>query len=92
MMINKVTARIKNAKSRIVLGLIMSITMATALSFIITLSYAGFAPNFLSIWMQRLVISITVSPPIALTILPFAMKLVGKIFRTRRIEDSYKRE
>ena len=81
MMINKVTARIKNAKSRIVLGLIMSMTMATALSFVITLSYTGFAPNFLSIWMQRLVISRTVGPPIALTILPFALKLAGKIFR-----------
>ena len=81
MMINKVTARIKNAKPKIVLGLIMSMTMATALSFVITLSYAGFSPNFLSIWMQRLVVSLTVGPPIALIILPFALKLVGKIFR-----------
>jgi hypothetical protein len=31
--------------------------------------------------VQRLVVSLTVGPPIALTILPFAMKLVGKIFR-----------
>lgn len=82
MMINKVTARIKNDKPRIVLGLIMSMTMATALSFVITVSYTGFGPNFLSIWVQRLVVSLTVGPPIALTILPFAMKLVGKIFRT----------
>ncbi len=81
-MINKVTARIRNDKPRIVLGLIMSMAMATALSFIITISYTGFSPNFLSIWVQRLVVSLTVGPPIALTILPFAMKLVGKIFRT----------
>ncbi|HWY34808.1 MAG TPA: DUF2798 domain-containing protein [Nitrosopumilaceae archaeon] len=84
MMINKVTARIKNDKPRIVLGLIMSMTMATALSFVITVSYTGFSPNFLSIWMQRLVVSLTVGPPIALTILPFAMKLVGKIVRESR--------
>jgi hypothetical protein len=32
------------------------------------------------------VVSLTVGPPIALTILPFALKLVDKIFRTRRIE------
>jgi len=82
-MMNQQIARIKNAKPRIVLGLIMSITMATALSFVITVSYTGFGPNFLSIWMQRLVVSLIVGPPIALTILPFAMKLVGKIFRTR---------
>jgi len=82
-MMNQQIAWIKNAKPRIVLGLIMSITMATALSFVITLSYTGFSPNFLSIWMQRLVVSLTVGPPIALAILPFAMKLVGKIFRTR---------
>jgi len=79
---NQQIAWIKNAKPRIVLGLIMSITMATSLSFVITLSYTGFSSNFLSIWMQRLVVSLTVGPPIALTILPFAMKLVGKIFRT----------
>ena len=83
MMINKVTAKIKNAKPRIVLGLIMSMSMATALSFVITVSYTGFSPNFLSIWMQRLVVSLMVGPPIALTILPLALKLVGKIFRTR---------
>lgn len=82
-MMNQQIAWIKNAKPRIVLGLIMSMTMATALSFVITLSYTGFSPNFLSIWMQRLVVSLTVGPPIALAILPFAMKLVGKIFRTR---------
>ena len=75
-------ARIKNDKPRIVLGLIMSMSMATALSFIITVSYTGFSANFLSIWIQRLVVSLTVGPPIALTILPFAMKLVGKMFRT----------
>ncbi len=105
-MMNKQIARIKNAKSRIVLGLIMSrfgsnlhslypssrivlglimsIAMAAILSFVITLSYAGFVPNLLSIWMQRLVISLTVGPPIALMLLPLVMKLVGKIVRESR--------
>ncbi len=83
-MMKQQIARIKNAKSRIILGLIMSIAMATILSFVITLSYAGFVPNLLSIWMQRLVISLTVGPPIALMILPLVMKLVGKIVRESR--------
>ncbi len=72
---------IKKAKSRIILGLIMSVTMATVLSFVITLSYAGFVPNLLSIWMQRLVISLTVGPPVALVLLPLVIRLVGKIVR-----------
>ncbi len=80
-MMNQLTARIKNAKSRIILGLIMSVTMATVLSFVITLSYAGFVPNLLSIWIQRLVISLTVGPPVALVLLPLVIRLVGKIVR-----------
>ena len=81
MMIKAVIPRIKNAKPRIVLGLVMSAAMATVLSFVITLSYTGFTPNLLSIWIQRLVISLSVGPPIALMLLPLVMKLVGKIFR-----------
>ena len=81
MMIKEVIPRIKNARPRIVLGLVMSVAMATVLSFVITLSYAGFVPNFLSIWMNRLTLSLAVGPPIALVLLPLFMKLVGKIFR-----------
>ena len=81
MMIKEVIPRIKNARPRIVLGLVMSAAMATVLSFVITLSYTGFTPNLLSIWIQRLVISLSVGPPIALMLLPLVMKLVGKIFR-----------
>jgi len=81
MMVKAVIPRIKNAKPRIVLGLVMSAAMATVLSFVITLSYTGFTPNLLSIWIQRLVISLSVGPPIALMLLPLVMKLVGKIFR-----------
>jgi len=81
MMVKAVIPRIKNAKPRIVLGLIMSAAMATVLSFVITLSYTGFTPNLLSIWIQRLVISLSVGPPIALMLLPLVMKLVGRIFR-----------
>ena len=81
MMVKEVISRIKNAKSRIVLGLVMSVAMATVLSFVITLSYTGFAPNLLSIWMNRLAISLSVGPPVALTLLPIVMKLVGKILR-----------
>ena len=81
MMLKAVIPRIKNAKPRIVLGLVMSAAMATVLSFVITLSYTGFVPNFLSIWMNRLTLSLSVGPPIALMLLPLVMKLVGKIFR-----------
>ncbi len=81
MMVKAVIPRIKNAKPRIVLGLIMSAAMATVLSFVITLSYTGFTPNLLSIWIQRLVISLSVGPPIALMLLPLVMKLVGRTFR-----------
>ena len=81
MMVKAVIPRIKNAKPRIVLGLVMSAAMATVLSFVITLSYTGFVPNFLSIWMNRLTLSLSVGPPIALMLLPLVMKLVGKIFR-----------
>lgn len=84
MMIKEVIGRIKNAKSRILLGLVMSAAMATVLSFVITLSYTGFVPSLLSIWMKRLAISLSVGPPIALMLMPLALKLVGKIVREPR--------
>jgi len=49
--------------------------------FAVTLSYTGFVPNFLSIWMNRFTLSLSVGPPIALILLPLVMKLVGRIFR-----------
>ncbi len=77
-----VVPRIKTAKPRIILGLIMSAAMATVLSFVLTISYVGLAPDFLSIWLHRLEISLLVGPPIALLLLPVVMKLVGKILKS----------
>ncbi len=77
-----VVPRIKTAKPRIILGLIMSTTMATVLSFVLTITYVGLAPDFLSIWLHRLEISLLVGPPIALLLLPVIMKLVGKILKS----------
>lgn len=79
--INKQIVRIKNAKSKIALGLIMSTSMAIILSFAMTLSYAGFAPNLFSIWAQRLAISLVIGPPVALILLPLVARLVSKIVR-----------
>lgn len=78
---NKQIVRIKNAKSRIALGLIMSTSMAIILSFAMTVSYAGFVPNLFSIWIQRLVISLVIGPPVALILLPLVMRLVSRIVR-----------
>lgn len=72
---------IKNAKPRIVLGLIMSMSMAVILSFVLTLSYTGFSPNYLSVWVHRLALSLAIGPPIALMLLPLAIKLVGTVLR-----------
>ena len=77
-----IRSRLKSAKPRIVLGLIMSITMATVLSLVLTISYVGFAQDFLSIWLHRLGMSILVGPPISLMILPLVMKIVTKILKT----------
>jgi Cu/Ag efflux pump CusA len=87
-MMNKQIVRIKNAKSRIALGLIMSTSMAIILSFAMTLSYAGFTPNLFSILMQRLAISLVIGPPVALILLPIVMRLVSKIVR----ESSQKKD
>ncbi|MDC8451741.1 MAG: DUF2798 domain-containing protein [Candidatus Nitrosotalea sp.] len=59
----------------------MSTSMAIILSFAMTVSYAGFVPNLFSIWIQRLVISLAIGPPVALILLPLVMRLVSRIVR-----------
>lgn len=81
MMVNKTFPRIKNAKPRIILGLIMSSSMASVLSLVLTISSVGFVPDFFSIWLHRLGLSLLVGPPIALMLLPMVMRLVGIILR-----------
>jgi hypothetical protein len=82
MVIKETLPRINTAKPRLMLGLIMSSAMATVLSFVLTLSYVGFTPDFLSIWLHRLELSLIVGPPVALALLPLVMKLVGRILKS----------
>ncbi len=74
--------RINAAKPRLLLGLMMSSSMSTVLSFVLTLSTVGFTPNFFSVWAQRLELSLMIGPPVALTLLPFVTKLVGRLARS----------
>ena len=77
-----IKSKLKSAKPRIVIGLIMSITMAAVLSLVLTISYVGFSSDFLSIWLHRLGISLLVGPPISIVILPVVMKMAAKILKT----------
>lgn len=81
-MVKETILKLKTAKPRILLGLIMSSAMATILSFVLTFSYVGFSPDFLTIWLHRLELSLIVGPPVALTLFPLVTKLIGKILRS----------
>lgn len=78
-MIKKTIQKIKTAKARLMLGVIMSSVVAAILSFVLTFSTIGFSPDFLSIWVHRLGLSLIVGPPTTITLFPYATKFVAKI-------------
>ena len=75
---------VKNARTTILLGLLMSSIMSFVLSFLMTWVHSGLGDGFIAIWARNLSLSFSVAAPLALSIMPIVRRMVYKIARESR--------
>lgn len=75
---------VKNARTTILFGLLMSSIMSSVVSFFVTWVHLGLGADFISIWAGNLFLSFSVAAPLAISIIPIVRRVVYKIAKETR--------